>query len=277
MAKKKKKAPKKPAAKKAPKKAAAKKPGHSSLAFDPQEILSVLDRCCDDSRFPMLDNGYVYLAATRLSLYRSKKDWAMVIEVFGFSLRAGLPHTSIQTFASRLSDRDRPEDYVNRKAYEQYLANNPNNEYRSICPVEEGPWQDAEYGEFVAKGAHEVPVRRRAIPLPGVGEYKRRGIELEQAPKVQVFELCRFLADIAREQVLATPKERRVSVLPEMDQILLLEEWHHPNVVDDEERPSGSEAFQQLARVLATGDARLYRPSHSPNTHWRNWPEGGTL
>jgi hypothetical protein len=50
------------------------------------------------------------------------------------------------------------------------------------------------------------------------------------------FELCRFLADIAREQVLATPEERRISVLPEMEQILQLEEWHHPNVVDDQER-----------------------------------------
>ena len=29
-------------------------------------ILSVLDRCCDTYTFPMLDNGYVYLAATRL-------------------------------------------------------------------------------------------------------------------------------------------------------------------------------------------------------------------
>jgi hypothetical protein len=247
------------------------------MALNPQEILSTLDRCCDAFRFPMLDNGYVYLAATRLSLYRTKTDWAMVIEVFGFSPRAGLPDTSIQTFASRLHDRDPPENYVNRKAYEGYLANNPNNEYRSIFPVEEGPWQDAENCEFVAEGEHEVLVRNQAIRLPSVVEYARHRIELEQAPHVHVFELCRYLADISREQLLATPKERRVSVLPQMDQILQLEEWHHPNVVDEEERPSGSEAFQQLARVLATGDVRLYQPSQVPNTHWRNWPGGGRL
>src|SRR5438128_2131662 len=82
---------------------------------------------------------------------------------------------------------------------------------------------------------------------------------------------------VAREQVLATPDERRVSVLPEMEQILQLEEWHHPNVVDEEERPSGSETFQPLARVLATGDVSVYQPSQPPNTHWRNWPEGGRL
>jgi hypothetical protein len=247
------------------------------MAIDPEGILSVLDRSCDAFRFPMLDNGYVYLAATRLSLYRSKMDWAMVIEVFGFSPRAGLPDASIQTFASHLHDRDPPENYVNRRAYEMYLANNPNNEYRSVFPVHEGPWQDAENGEFVAEDASEVLVRNQAIPLPSVSDYARHGIELEQAPQVQVFELSRFLAEIAREQILATPKERRVSILPEMEQILQLEEWRHPNVVDETERPSGSETFQQLAQVLAAGDSSLYKPSQPPNTHWRNWPEGGRL
>jgi hypothetical protein len=225
----------------------------------------------------MLDNGYVYLAATRLSLYRSATDWAMAIEVFGFSPRAGLPDTAIQTFASRLHDRNPPESYVNRQAYESYVANHPHNEYRSIFPVHEGPWQEAEDMEFVAPGANVILVRDQSITLPSLDDYARHDIELEQAPRVQVFELCRYLADIARDQVLATPQERRVSVLPEMEQILQLEEWHHPNVVDDEERPSGSETFRQLARVLATGEVGLYRPAQPPNTHWRNWSEGGRL
>ena len=247
------------------------------MTFNPEEILSILDRCCEAFRFPMLDNGYVYLAATRLALYRSATDWAMTFEVFGFSPRGGLPDTSIQTFASRLHDRDPPERYVTREAYESYLANNPHNEFRSVFPVHEGPWQDAEEMDYVAPGADAVIVRNEAIALPSVADYARHGIELEQAPRAQVFELCRYLADIARERVLATPGERRVSVLPGMGQILQLEEWNHPNVVDEEERPSGSETFQQLARVLALGDAGLYQPSQPPNTHWRNWPEGGRL
>jgi hypothetical protein len=94
---------------------------------------------------------------------------------------------------------------------------------------------------------------------------------------VQVFELCRFLAGVAREQVLATPKERRISVLPEMEQVLQLEEWNHPNLVDEEERPSGSETFRQLAQVLATGNARQYQPLRPPITHGGMWPDGGRL
>jgi len=247
------------------------------MLCDPEETLAILDRCCDVFTFPMLDSGYIYLAGTRLSLYRSMQDWAIVIEVFGFSPRAGLPDTCIQTFASRLHERNPPENYVNRAAYENYIAHNPHNDSRFIYPVHAGPWQDTENGEFVAKGANEVFVRNHAIPLPALDLYAQHGIELEQRPRVQVFELCRFLADAAREQVFATPQERLVSVLPEMKQILQLEEWHHPNVVDDDVRPSGSETFQQLGHVLATGEVKHYRPSRAPNTNWRNWPAGGSL
>jgi len=240
-------------------------------------ILSILDQCCDAFTFPMLDNGYVYLAATRLSLYRTPDDWAMVIEVFGFSPRAGLPDTHVHTFASTLRNRDVPERYATREAYDNYLSNNPNNESRFFYPIAEGPWQDTENCEIVAEDVREVVVRGNAITLPSVDDYQRRRIELEKSPEIQVFELCRFLADVSRDSVLATPEEQRVSVLPEMNRILQLEEWHHPNVVKDEDRPSGSETFQQLAKVLATGDIEFYRPSLPPNTHWRNWPQGGRL
>lgn len=246
------------------------------MSFDAEDILAVLDRCCDTAAFPMLDNGYVYLAATRLSLYRSVTNWAMVIEVFGFSPRAELPDTHICTFANQLRDRDQPESYVSRDAYERYLAISPNNDLRFVFPINEGPWQDLEEPELVTSGTTEVLVRGRAVPLPSFEEYSRHGIELERPPRVQVFELCRFLADVDREQVLATPQERRVSVMPDMDQILQLEEWHHPNVAAGD-RPSESDTFRQLADVLVTGDAGLYRSSRRPNTHWSNWPYGGRL
>jgi hypothetical protein len=246
------------------------------MSFDPHHILSILDRCCAAYTFPMLDNGYVYLACTRLTLHRLPANWAMVIELFGFSPRAWLPNTQIYTFAELLHARDPPERYASQGAYERYLASNPHYDARFAFPIDEGPWQDAENGEAVAPEATEIIVRGQTLPLPSSDEYSRHGIDLERAPQVQIFELCRLLAAIARESVLATPQERCVSLPPEMTQILQLEEWHHPDVVTGE-RPNSSETFRQLARILATGDASLYRPSRQSNTHWRNWPNGGQL
>jgi len=238
------------------------------------QILTVLDSCSDSHAFPMLDNGYIYLAATRLSLFRSKTDWAMVIETFGFSPRAGIPNLAVSTFASELHDRDLPSNYVSEAAYSNYLTHHPHDESRYFEPIADGPWLDE---EFVAEDSGLVlQVRDRELPVPDRSEYRIHGIELSDPERICVFELCRYVAAIARDSVLATNDERRVSVLPEMHQVMLLDEWHHPNLVEDE-RPSQVGTFQQLAQVLSSGDPRYYKPSTPANTHWRNWPEGGSL
>jgi hypothetical protein len=178
-------------------------------------ILEVLDQCCDSFKFPMLDNGYVYLAASRLSLYRSDTDWGLVIEIFGFSPRAGLPDTHIYTFSSNLSSRKSRGDFVSENAYGQYISNNPYNESNSVYPIQEGDWIDAEDPELVAEGQQDVSVRGHTRPVP--------------------------------------------------------------TVVEENHRSSNSETFNQLAEVLITGEAHIYKPTAAPNTHWKNWPEGGTL
>jgi len=57
--------------------------------FTAKEILVQLDKCCDDFTFPMMDNGYVYLAGTKLSAYRDDNRWVLIIEIIGFSYRGG--------------------------------------------------------------------------------------------------------------------------------------------------------------------------------------------
>ena len=42
-------------------------------------------------------------------------------------------------------------------------------------------------------------------------------------------------------------------------------------------RPSSYETWQQIAKVLATGNPHHYQPTLPPNTHWSNWPESGEL
>ena len=242
---------------------------------DSDEILRVLDDGAGRFTFPALDNGYVYLAAARLSLHRSPHDWAIVFEVFGSNPRHAAPYVDVTTFASRLHDRDAPEKYASREAYLTFLAAHPHDDSRFFYPLDDYDWQDPEL-DLVALTAESVKVRGAPQRLPPLDEYERHGIDLSARPRVTTFELCRYLADVARDKVLASPTERRVSVLPALDEILVLEEWNHPDIVGGA-RPSGSETFRQLADVLAAGDASGYRPSLAPNTHWRHWPGGGQL
>lgn len=245
------------------------------MSQDPDHILAVLDACCETFAFPMLDNGYVYLAATRLSLYRSATDWALVIEVFGYSPRSGSPDIHVHTFASRIHRRKTQQQFISEEAHSRYLTLNPHNESQFFYPCD-GSFQNPDDDELVNAQATHVTVRGRSIPLPALATYSHIGITLEDAPQVRVFELCRYLASSHRELVLATPSEQTVNVWPNMRQLLCLDEWHHPDLLADE-RPSTSSTFQQFAAALSTGDVSVYQPDVPPNTHWRFWPDGGSL
>jgi hypothetical protein len=242
-----------------------------------EQILAVLDGCCDAYTFPMLDNGYVYLAATRLSLFRSPDDWAIVIEVFGYSPRSALPNTFISTFASRLRNRKTAEQFVKPAAYDAYLAHHPHDQDHIVFPIEPGPWIDDGDGQFVSEAAKDLVLRGQRVPMPEAQDYRDADVELEHPPRAQVFELCRALAHRWRDQTLATADERCFNIPHDLVPLLTLDDWVHPDVVDAAVRPSRSASFQQLARVLASGDVGKYGPTEPGNTHWRNWPDGGTL
>ena len=243
--------------------------------LEPQ-ILSALEQCCENFKFPMLDNGYVYSAASRLGLYRSMEHWAMAIEIFGFSPRSGIPDTQIYTFGSKLLRSRGEKDFVSAEAYSAYLANNPNNESVFVYPIDEGDWQDLDDSDLLAETGQAVLVRGKSLPIPSRQEYAKYGIALQDESRVHVFELCRLLAFSNRESVLATPEERRVCIPSELEQILQLEEWHHPDLAGGEAL-GNSATFASLATALAEGDASKYKPTMPPNTHWRHWPEAGTL
>lgn len=238
-----------------------------------KHILDVLDACAEQFTFPVLDNGYVYLAATRMSVYRSNDDWAIVIEVFGFSPRSGSPDVQIYTYSSKLRGRNTRSSYVIDDTYKKYLDSNPFNESRFIYPVENSDWQDEEDGEFVKSGV--CLLRGSEVIIPEASAYKEVGIELAEKRPL-TFEFCRLLSDKYRDQVLCTEAERRISVSPELELLLRLDEWNHPDVSGGE-LPSASQTFNQLAEVIVAGDVELYKPTRKQNTHWKNWPESGAL
>jgi hypothetical protein len=97
-----------------------------------------------------------------------------------------------------------------------------------------------------------------------VPQRKRPNKPMQQQTAAPHREFCRAAAELRRDDVLATLDERGFNIPADFKQLLVLDEWNHSNVVVGTERPSGSEAFQQLARVLVTGDISYYRRRGSP-------------
>ena len=154
----------------------------------------------------MLDNAYVHLGATRMTLFRSKTDWALVIEIFGYCYKAKLPDLSIYTFASTLYKRDTLDDYVTEAAYHRYLAETPHNEFRLFCPVKHVTGWDPENPESVADTGGYVHLRDTQLPLPSPAVYAQLGIPLKsQGPDMVA--LSRYLAGThAAAGCLASPR-----------------------------------------------------------------------
>lgn len=230
-----------------------------------EEILNQLDKCSSEYTFPMLDNGYVYLAGTKLTAYRDDKRWVIVIETIGFSYRGG-GHNGISNclyiYGNCLSydPGTQNENFI-------YLTEDANN-----CNT----FDDEEYF-YLNPGCSNFILRDQILPLYHDRElYKAAGIEIEDPTRINAFEFLRLLDALHHDKLVATETEIRERIPSDIPKIIELHNWYHPDVVNNE-LPGKNETFLQIAAVLQTGNIEYYQPTHKPNTNWKNWPEGGTL
>jgi hypothetical protein len=152
----------------------------------------------------MLDNGYIFLAASRLSLYGSTNYWAIVIKTFGFSPRVGEPNLTITTISNKLHNRNSVSDYVSLDAYQSYLSNKPNTDMREFWPIPNASWIDQDDPEHVVSNG-TLHLRGRKMDIPERTDFEAAGIALE-SDRIAIFEVCRFLAEKHRIDVLGTKK-----------------------------------------------------------------------
>tara|TARA_R110002111_G_scaffold1640_3_gene11084 strand:+ start:873 stop:1241 length:369 start_codon:yes stop_codon:yes gene_type:complete len=106
--------------------------------------------------------------------------------------------------------------------------------------------------------------------------YLKKGIELEENDKIFVWEFLRGLEPEYSKEFEATEQEIRKRIPMDLQKIMELTEWNHPDYADSE-IPSKNQTFKQIAKVLETGKKKFYKPTEKPNNHWKNWPDGGTL
>ncbi len=230
-----------------------------------EEILEQLDKCNSDFNFPMLDNGYVYPAGTKLTAYRDDKRWVLIIEAIGFSYRGG-GHNGISNCLHiygnclNYSPGTQDENFL-------YLTNDSQD-----CET----FDNEEYFYLNPKCSNFILREQTLSIIHDRNQYTTSGIELEDGEKINAFEFLRLLDYLHHDKLVATEYEIRERIPADIPKVLELQEWFHPDIVNGD-LPSENETFQQIAEVLETGDIACYKPTRQPNTHWKNWPEGGTL
>lgn len=234
-------------------------------AFTSSDILKQLDACARAFTFPMLDNGYVYLADTRLTAYRDETRWALVIEVLGYGAREGGHdgmNNALYCFGNCLG---RPPGTANG----DFLA--------LTGDAPDAPTFTEDFSTVVRASARSLLIRGREVPLDLSPEsLAAHGVNLVEPPHVTGADLLRRLVPEHRPELLASEAELRQRVPADLPQLLRLDGWRHPDLAANE-LPSASPTFQMIAVALESGDPRRYQPAEPPNTHWRYWPEGGSL
>ena len=142
---------------------------------------------------------------------------------------------------------------------------------------EDAPLFADEYEWFARPDAHRVMIRESRVELDLSTEaLTQQEIELLEPPQKDPPAILRSLLPQHRDALLASDAELAMRNPHNLPLWMRLDEWHHPDLAG-KELPSQSETFRLLASAIATGDKAKYRLTKKPNTHWKNWPDGGTL
>ena len=236
----------------------------SKAIYTVEEILKELDACARVLSFPLLDNGYIYLGDARLSAYASHlaNEWAILIEVLGFHYKCGVP-TGIST------DLFLCGTGIRREAYRVGRVGG----LRIYLP----PELQEEYWHSIPSSLDAVTIRDQSVPIPhDPAIYAAKGIMLDDPTMLQGHELMRVLLPEHGEAMLATEEERRRLIPHDLPLFARLDEWHHPDVASGE-LVSECSTFRNLAIAMVAMESNLFRLTEKPNTHWSNWPMGGSL
>jgi hypothetical protein len=230
-----------------------------------EEILAQLDECNSESTFPMLDNGYIYPAGTKLTAYRDDIRWIIVIEIIGFNYRGG-GHNGI---SNCLHVYGNCLDYKPGTRNENFITITDDAYNCNTFDEEEFFFLNPDCTNFILRGKTTQLYKEREL-------YDYYGISIEDQNRINAFEFLRLLDALHHDELVATEIELRERIPYDIPKILELHDWCHPDILNDE-LPSKNETFIQIAKVLQTGDVAHYKPSNAPNTNWKYWPEGGTL
>jgi len=227
-----------------------------------REILDYLDQC----EMPMLDNGYYYHADQQISIYRSEKEWVMIIQILQFYNRCpdikGIS-TTIYKYGSSVA---KGETFNNGSF--NFLAS----DHKAKTYIE----GDDSYEYFLNPKVNSIKFNNHLIPIEhDRRKYKLKGIDLESEDTIQPYELLRYISiDYAN---LFWIDSTELSINFHYNEEIKFTKWEHPDNI--ETNFSDKKSFIEIANSLAnnTNFDRLKIENENSNTHWSNWPIGGTL
>lgn len=229
------------------------------MRIDTASTLERLNKHAFEFNFPVLDNAYVDLACTKMSVFCDQSKWILAFEVVGFTNNNGEFENYLYAYGNCLAK----EGLI--------LAD------VVMSEVPASPLIDPPTQAWVADWSDwRVVVRNELYHFrPSKTDYDLCGIPVEDEdgpgslPEVAV--LRYYLATEGSSTLFMTRDELLGHLEGCSDMELLLEtlEWEHPNVAAGG-RPSDSASIRSVVEAVQECSPWLFTAGQV-NTHWKDW------
>jgi hypothetical protein len=261
-----------------------------------------------------LGNGYSYLIDCRLNIFEDGDDWAIAAERLGFNPRRGCIELNIYYYGNCLTNLEHYNgqdtnyytvfpvddddfwattdgaaltgDGSSWRVRGQQVEINHQREDYAAAGIK---LKEYEPGEILIQEVARLLVGRHSELFRATDEelYKslpaglKKRLVLDQWYHRDFNEIPQpTLGDEQLRSVFAFNKDSCQMTFEDFAQLYREQEQRTQTYNQDQRqdnRPSGYETWQLIAKVIATGDPAAYRPTLIPNTHWKFWPDSGSL
>ncbi|NML63905.1 hypothetical protein HHL22_01680 [Hymenobacter sp. RP-2-7] len=267
--------------------------------------------------FVALGHPYSYLIDSRLNLFRAEEQWAVVVERLGYAPRGGSIELELFYYGNCLRNLPEynnrttnvqagtPIDWEAQQALLTDELLDPAAKTilirDTLVPLTHDPAAYAQAGielvEYEPGGIslHEVGrllIQKHAHLLRATDSELYQSLPAHLR-KIMVLDEWyhrdfdqRAPIELSDESLAATYQLSQASLaaagidqagLAALVQVQQARQAQQNRAEWEQNRPSSYETWQQLAQVLATGDVHHYQPTLPATTHWRHWPESGSL
>lgn len=251
-----------------------------------QQILSELDNVFNEKTavdfsngheitynfFPYYSDFYFYLAATKIHLYSGENKWAIVFEKIGYDF-GGFRVASNLYYFGNFSKQVSTIKTVKYVSNDKIVVHLDDREISSLITE-----KDEDHLEFIRnKHSDSIQINGRSLKIEDdTQKYEASGIKLELNSKgykvIQIHDLLRYFYATYPETLFVSENQILEPLDPGMKKLMSIKNFNYPVKLEfDEIKPSETELFRLLAKVIVSNNTTLYIPKETANSYWQFW------
>lgn len=223
-----------------------------------------------------LENGYCYLAGSKIHVYGDSNNWAVVFEQNGYHTRQGTVNLDLIYIGNCI-------DYIIEEYPDRNYISNQHTitliESSELNRIQNKNGNEMENFELIDFETKQIKIRNKTLAFNNNHEdYKKLGISIRDYDNpnnlIGFEDIVRYIQETEPNILKAEEFEIRKHIPKNLEKIMTLNDFHYASSFEDNLSPSKQETYQMIAKVICKLDANEWKPTKKANNNWRNWESG---